>query len=150
MDQINSLHAESSFKKVSLLSKNNELIRSSWFWLGILYYKQDNYEAAANYFKRIWEEPKFVPQGYLKYALFWLGESQLKLGRFNDAKLNYKTFYERFKNDPLISEAYWRLGFCEYRLGNIKDAIEIFQSFKKQFKDSQLIYIPTIYWEKYS
>jgi len=133
------IHAELSFKKVSLLSKNNELIQSTWFWLGILYFKQDNYEAAAGYFKRIWEEPKFVPQGYLKYALFWLGGSQLKLGRFNDAKRNYKTFYERFNNDPLISEAYWRLGFCEYRLGNIKDAIEIFQSFKKQFKDSQLI-----------
>jgi len=133
------IHAELSFKKVSLLSKNNELIQSTWFWLGILYFKQDNYEAAAGYFKRIWEEPKFIPQGYLKYALFWLGGSQLKLGRFNDAKRNYKTFYERFNNDPLISEAYWRLGFCEYRLGNIKDAIEIFQSFKKQFKDSQLI-----------
>jgi len=133
------IHAESSFKKVLLLSKSNELIQSTWFWLGILYYKQDHYEAAADYFKRIWEEPKFVPHAYSKYALFWLGGSQLKLGKFNDAKLNYQTFYERFKNDPLISEAYWRLGFCEYRLGNIKDAIEIFQSFKKQFKDSQLI-----------
>ena len=94
---------------------------------------------AAGYFKTIWEDSQSVPQEYLKYALFWLAESQLKLGRFDDAKLNYKTFYERFKSDPLMSEAYWRLGFCEYRLGNIKDAIEIFQSFKKEFKDSQLI-----------
>ena len=133
------IHAESSFKKVSLLSKSNELIRSSWFWLGILYYKQNNYEAAAGYFKMIWEEPKFVTQGYLKYALFWLGESQLKLGKFSDARLNYKIFYERFKGDSLISEVYWRLGFCEYRIGNIKDAIEIFQSFKKEFKSSKLI-----------
>jgi TolA-binding protein len=131
--------AESSFKKVSLLSKNIELIRSSWFWLGILYYKQNNYEAAAGYFKTIWENPQSTPQEYLSHALLWLGESQLNLGRFNDAKSNYKTFYERFKNHPLISEAYWRLGFCEYRLGNIKDAIEIFQAFKKEFKDSQLI-----------
>ena len=130
--------AESSFKKVSLLSKNNELIRSSWFWLGILYYKQNNYEVAAGYFKTIWEDPQSAPKEYLKHTLFWLSESQLKLGRFNDARLNYKTFYEQFKSDPLISEVYWRLGFCEYRLGNIKDAFEIFQSFKKEFKDSQL------------
>jgi TolA-binding protein len=133
------IQAESSFKKVSLLSKSNELIRSSWFWLGILYYKQNNYGAAADYFKRIWEDPKFVPQGYLKYALFWLGESQLKLNKFIDAEQNYKIFYERFKNDALIPEVYWRLGFCDYRLGNLTDSIEILQSFKKEFKDSQLI-----------
>ncbi len=131
--------SESSFKKVSLLSKSNELIRSSWFWLGILYYKKNNFEVATGYFKTIWEEPKFVPQAYLKYALFWLGESQFKLNKFNDAKLNYKIFYERFKNDALISEVYWRLGFCEYRLGNVKDSIEIFESFKKEFKGSQLV-----------
>ena len=133
------LQAESSFKKVLLLSKRNDLIQSAWFWLGILSYQQDNYEAAVSYFKKIWEEPHFVQKAYLKYALFWLGGSQLKLGRFNEAKLSYKTFNERFQNDPLISEAYWRLGFCEYRLGNIQDAIEILQSFKKQFKDSHLI-----------
>ena len=131
--------AESSFKKVPLFSKKNELIQSSFFWLGVLSYKQNDYEAAANYFQTIWKDPKFVPQEYLKYALFWLGETQLKLDRFNDAKLNYKIFYERFKNDPLIPEVYWRLGFCEYRLGNLKDSIEIFQSLKNQFEDSKLI-----------
>ncbi len=133
------LQAESSFKRVPLLSKNNELIRSAWFWLGILYYKQENYEAAADYFRRIREEPKFVSQTYLKYALFWLGGSQLKSGKFNDARTNYKAFMDSFKDDPLILEANWRLGFCEYRLGNVKDAVEIFQSFKKQYKDSQFV-----------
>ncbi len=133
------IQAESSFKKVSLLSKNNPLIRSSWFWLGILSYKQKNYEAAANYFKAVWEQPKSVPQEYLRHALFWLGESQLKLARFHDAKQNYRTFHERFKNDPLIPEVYWRLGFCEYRLGNTKDSIEILQTFRKESKDSSLV-----------
>lgn len=132
-------YAESSFKKVTLLSKSNELIRSSFFWLGLLAFKQNDYQAAISYFQTIWEDAKFVPQEYLKYALFWFGEAQIKLGRFNEAKINYKTFFERFKNDPLISEAYWRLGFCEYRLGNLEDAIKIFQAFKDQFKNSPLI-----------
>jgi TolA-binding protein len=130
--------AESSLKKISQLSKNNELIRSSLFWLGVLNFKNSDYEAAILYFQRIWEDPKFISQEYLKHALFWLGEAQLRLGRFNDAKLNYKTFYERFKNDFLIPEVYWRLGFCEYRSGNIKDSIEIFRSLKDQLKSSQL------------
>src|SRR4030042_3175939 len=132
-------HAESFFKKASQLSKNNELIRSSFFWLGILSYKQHYYEVAVNYFQPILKEPKFVPQIYLKYALFWLGESQLKLGRYSEAKINFEAYYERFKNDPLIPEIYWKVGFCEYRLGNIKDSIEIFRSFKNNFKDSPLL-----------
>jgi len=130
--------AESSFKKISQLSKNNELIRSSFFWLGVLNFKKNDYESAILYFQRIWEDPKSISQKHLKHALFWLGEAQLRLGRFNDAKSNYKTFYERFKNDFLIPEVYWRLGFCEYRSGNIKDSIEIFQSLKDQIKSPQL------------
>ena len=131
--------AESYFKNASLLSKNNELIQSSVFWSGILSWKRNDFEAAAGYFQTIWKDPKFVPDEYLRHVLFWLAEAQLKLGRFNDARLNYKTFCERFKNDSLLPEVYWNLGFCEYRLGNTKDSIEIFQSFKNQFKDPQLI-----------
>jgi TolA-binding protein len=131
--------AETSLKKVSLLTKNRELIGSSTFWLGILSFKQKDYEAAANYFHRVWEDPKSVPQGYLRYALFWLGEAQLKLGRCDEAKLTYKTFYERFKSDSLIPEVSWRLGFCEYRQGYFRDSIETFQALKNQFKDSPLI-----------
>ena len=132
-------HAESSFKKASLLSKKEELIRSSFFWLGILSFKQKDYEIATHYFEQIWENPQYVPQEYLKHALFWLGEGQVKLGKFNEAKNNYNTFHEQFKNDSLIPEVYWRLGFCDYRLGNIKDSITTYQSFKNQFKSSKFI-----------
>lgn len=131
--------AESSFKKVSLLSKNIELIRSSLFWSGISSFKRNDFEAAVSFLQGLRDDPQYVPQSYRKYALFWLGEAQLKLGKFVDAKLSYKAFYELFKNDPLTPLAYWRLGFCEYRSGNIQESIEIFQSFKNQFKESLLI-----------
>ena len=127
--------AESTLKKVSQYSKNNELIRSSLFWLGILSFRQKRYETASGYFQTLWENPKSIPPEYLKYALFWLGESQLKLGRMNEAKQHYQIFYDRFKNDPIVSEAFWRIGFCEYQLGNIKNSIETFQHFKNQFMD---------------
>ncbi len=133
------LREEASFKKVLLLSKRDELIQSASFWLGVLSYKQNDYEAAVGYFKKISEGPQFVQKTYSKFALFWLGGAQSKLGRFHEAKVSYRTFYERFNNDPLTSEAYWGLGFCEYRLGNIQEAIEIFQVSKKQFKDPLLI-----------
>jgi cellulose synthase operon protein C len=136
--------AESTLKKVSQYSKNSELVRSSLFWLGLLSFRQRQYETAAGYFQTLWENPRSIPPGYLKYALFWLGESQLKLGRMNEANHHYQTFYDRFKNDPLVPEVAWRMGFCEYRLGNIKTAMEAFQLFKNQPKDSPLL-LPACY-----
>lgn len=131
--------AETYFKQVSLLSKKNELIQSSNFWLGVLSWKRDDFETAAAYFQTIWKDVKFVRQEHLRYVLFWLGEAQLRLGKLDDAKLNYRLFCERFKNDPLTPEVYWRLGFCEYLLGNVNDSIEILQSIKNQINDPQLI-----------
>jgi TolA-binding protein len=131
--------AESALKKVSQYSKNDQLIRSSLFWLGLLSFRQRQHETAAGYFQNLWENPKSLPPGYLKYALFWLGESQFKLGRMNEASGYYRTFHDRFKNDPLAPEVAWRMAFCEYQLGNIKNAIEAFQLFRNQFKDSPLL-----------
>jgi len=131
--------AESTFKKVLQNSRNNNLLHSSTFWLGVLSFKQSQYEEAASYFQSLWENPKTIPPEYLKYTLFWLGESQLKLGKFNEAKSLFETFDERFRNDPLLSEATWRKGFCDYQLGNFKNAIDTFQTFKNQFKDSPLL-----------
>ena len=131
--------AEASLKKVPQHSKETQLIQSSSFWLGILSFKQKQFETALHYFTSIQESSKSLSPQYLKYTLFWLGETQLKLGKYAEAQLNYQTFCERFKNDPLIPEAYWRMGFCEYQSGNIKNSIETFQSFKNQFKDSPLL-----------
>jgi TolA-binding protein len=131
--------AESTFKKVSQSSKNSELIRSSFFWLGTLSFKQKQYETAEGYFQTLWENPKSLPPEYLKYALFWLGETRLKLGKMKEAHDHYQTLSARFKNDPLVPEATWRMGFCQYQLGNIKSAIETFQLFRNQFKDSPLL-----------
>ena len=131
--------AESTLKKVPQYSKNDALIRSSYFWLGILSFRQKQYEAATGYFQNLWENPKSVPSQYSRYALFWLGESQLKLGRTHEAKSLYQTFCDRFKNDPLVPEASWRIGFCEYQLGDIKNSIETLQLFKNRFRDSPLL-----------
>jgi TolA-binding protein len=132
--------AEASFKKVPLSSRNHELIQASLFWLGLSSFRQKDYEGTIRYLKTLWEDPKLLPQGYLRYALFWLGEAQLRLGRFTDATSNFRTFHERFKNDPFIPEVRWRLGFSEYRSGNFNEAIEILQSLKSQLKESPLLF----------
>ncbi len=134
-----STDAESNLKKVTQYSKNDALIRSAYFWLGILSFRQKEYGVANSYFQNLWDNPKSVPPQYLRYALFWLGESQLKLGRIHEAKSLYQTFCDRFKNDSLLPEASWRIGFCQYQLGDINNSMETFQLFKNRFKDSPLL-----------
>jgi len=133
--------AETSLKVVTSSSKRDELVRSASFWLGIIAYKKKDYESAVRHFQNFGKEPqlKSIPQGYVRDALFWLGEAQVKLGRFQEAKLNYGAYYERFKHGPFLPEILWRLGFCEYRLGHIAQALEIFQAFKNQYKDSRFL-----------
>jgi TolA-binding protein len=131
--------AELTLSKVSQYSKDAELIRSSLFWLGLVAFRQKQYEIAVGYLQTLWQSPNSLPPGYLKYTLFWLGESQLKLGRTNEANGYYQTFYNRFKNDPLAPQVGWRLGFCEYQLGSVKNAVEAFQLTKDQLKDSPLL-----------
>jgi len=133
------LQAGSHFKKVSLASKNNELIQASHFWLGIFSFKQNHFEEAAGFFKTMMSDlkPAFPP--VFKYALLWLGETYLKQGKFDEAKNIYGTFNERFKEDVVIAEVLWKMAFCDYRIGHFKEAIETLQSFKPQAKDSQLL-----------
>jgi TolA-binding protein len=131
--------AEASFKKIPPLSKSHELIQSSLFWLGLLSFRQKDYGGAIHYFRTLWEDPKSLPQGYLKYALFWLAEAQLRLGRCENAKINFRTFLDRFKSDGLIPEVQWRVAFCDYREGHFQESIEIFQTLKNQLKESPLL-----------
>lgn len=131
--------AESFFKRVPLLSKNHELIQASHFWLGILSYKQKRLEEAKNYFKLSMSSQKPGSPLFFKYALLWLGDSQLIQGKFDEAKSTYLAFNERFKEDAIRPEVLWKIGFCDYRIGHLKEAIDTFQSYKAQVKDSPLI-----------
>jgi TolA-binding protein len=131
--------AESSLKMLSASSKRQELVRSSFFWLGMIAYRKKDFEAAILHFQNSCKDPKSIPQEYVRDGLFWLGEAQVKLGRFQEAKVNYRAYYDQFKQAPLLPEIYWRLAFCDYRLGNTLQAIEILQSFKNQYKESRFL-----------
>ena len=92
--------AETSFKKVSLLSKRDELIRSSAFWLAMVSLKQNEDRKAILYLKPLLDKFKDNPSSYRKETLLWLGEAQFKSGQFEDAKKTYQLFYDQFKKDP--------------------------------------------------
>ena len=74
--------AETSFKKVSLLSKREELIRSSSFWLGMVSLKQNEFKEAILYLKPLKDDAKQVPR-QAKETLFWLGEAQFRSGQIS-------------------------------------------------------------------
>lgn len=129
--------AESFFRMTTQLTKRPDLMGPATFWLGVSCFKRRDYEEAITYFQRLQRDSQVLPQEYAKVALFWLGEAQVKAGRYSEARGNYQAYYDRFKNDALIPEIYWRLGFCEYQLGNTQGASQIFQTFKHQYRDSK-------------
>jgi TolA-binding protein len=130
---------ESFFKKASLVSKNQTLIQSSTFWLGVSSFKRDDYGTAVSHFRTLANPSASpTPSELLKYALIWLGDAQVKMNQFAEAKSSYQTFLNQFKSDPLSSETYWKMGLCEYRTGNIREASKVLREFRNQSKDSRI------------
>ena len=129
---------ESFFKKASQVSKNQTLIQSSMFWVGVSSFKRDDYGTAVSLFQTLANpSPSPTPSELLKYALIWLGDAQVRLNQFAEAKSTYQTFLNQFKTDPLSSDIYWKKGLCEYRTGNIREALKVLQEFRNQFKGSR-------------
>jgi tetratricopeptide (TPR) repeat protein len=131
---------ESFFKKASQISKNQTLVQSSTFWLGVSSFKRNDYGTAISLFQTL-VNPSLPPPPLevLKYALIWLGDAQVRLNQFTEAKSSYQTFLNQFKNDPLLSEIYWKMGLCEYRTGNIREASKVLQEFRNQPKGSRVV-----------
>jgi tetratricopeptide (TPR) repeat protein len=131
---------ESFFKKASQVSKNQTLIQSSTFWLGVSSFKRNDYGTAISLFQPL-VNPSLppTPSEVLKYALIWLGDAQVRLNQFAEAKSSYQTFLNQFKSDPLLSEIYWKMGLCEYRTGNIREASKVLQEFRNQPKGSRVV-----------
>lgn len=139
LEKDNLTSAESSLRAVAQLSRNKEVTNASSFWLGLLAYRRGDYATAAGYLRPLTEATLPSLQDKTKQALFWLAESEVKLGRFKEAKLHYKAYAERFKNDPLSLEVLWRLSFCAYRLGDLKESQDTLTSVYgrlKNWKDS--------------
>jgi tetratricopeptide (TPR) repeat protein len=130
--------AESSLNKVLLLSKRQSLVRGATFWLGVVSLKQKAYEKAILYLKPLWDESRRVSSTDGKDILFWLSEAQFTLGHIREALLDYQTYYNEFRTDPLIPHVYWRMGFCEYLLGNQRESVDRFRSFQSLFKENPL------------
>jgi len=132
--------AESFFKKASQVSKNQTLIQSSTFWLGVSSFKRNDYGTAASLFQTLVSSSSSpTPSEFPKYALIWLGDAQVRLNQFAEAKSSYQTFLNQFKGDPLLPEIYWKMGLCEYRTGNIREASKVLQEFKHQPKGSRVL-----------
>jgi TolA-binding protein len=135
----NLVTGESFFRKAAEVSKRPTLVQSSVFWLGVSAYRRNDLDSAVTYFQTFLKKAPGGPPEYFKYALLWLGDAQVKLGRFEEARKEYQRYAERYPGDALLPEVSWRLGFCEYRLGHAQVASDILQPLKGQFKESKFL-----------
>lgn len=138
------IQAINSFKYIIQLSTRKEFTVYSYFWLGMASFRQGDFNSSVFYFEKVLENEKSISENYLKQAIFWLGEAQLKLENFIEAKTNFKSFIERFLNDPILSEIYLKIGYCEFRLNHYGEASKIFQNFQERYKDS-----PSVIYARY-
>lgn len=130
--------AEAYFKKIFLTPKSRNLLQGASFWLGTLAFKQNRFEEASEYFKKVLSEsPPSFPL-YSKYGQLWLGETFLKLKKFEEARGTYVTFQKQYKDDAISLDVPWKIGFCYYRIGNPQEAIETLQAYRSIAKDSSL------------
>lgn len=128
--------AGSFLRAASLASKREDLIRSCTFWLGVVAFRRQEYAAAIHYFETFLRETRAGTSDYIKHALFGVAEAQVRLGRYEEGRMNYETYADRFRPGASLPAISWRLAFCEARLGNMQKALQILQGFKGSPKDA--------------
>lgn len=104
---------------LSLLEKNKSTHRDALqkvsFYRGLELYSDGDYNGALNLFTQSINNP--VDATYKARALFWKGESEYTLDRFNDAQLSLKQYLqtEEAKRTPEYANAYYHLGYAYFK-----------------------------------
>jgi len=110
---------------------------SASFFLGNIAYSQNDFEQAEQYLAvavKLGDVP--TNKAYNAYTYDY-GLVLMKLGRYEDAKAQFKASIERYDNDPL---PWMFLGRCEEQMGNYSVAIEMLETSIKKNPDFQLSY----------
>jgi len=63
-------------------------------------------------------------------ARFYLGEAQLKLRQFDEARLTFQTFALTYQDNPKAPDAWWKVGEAYAALGNHKEAALAYERVK--------------------
>jgi tetratricopeptide (TPR) repeat protein len=91
-----------------------------------------NYEEALGYFGKSLQYP--IDKKIKALAYFWAGESRYKLGDYDKALTNYKSFLsqDEASETPYFTDAYYNAGYCYFKLENYMNAKTYFSKYLKE------------------
>ena len=98
------------------------------FKLAINLFNDGLFDLAAEQLKQFIATYPTTPQGI--DARFYLGLTQLKLKRFDDARLTFQTFALTYQDNPKAPEAWWNVGESYAAVKNYKEAALAYERVK--------------------
>jgi len=100
------------YKKASELTSDESIRAESLYWIGEIFYRQNNYWAAIKYYKDFLNSKQAKSSVFFGNAYYNLGYSYFNRKEYADAITQFNKFLEAGQSrDPrLVSDAYLRLG----------------------------------------
>jgi outer membrane protein assembly factor BamD (BamD/ComL family) len=74
-------------------------------------------------------------------AYFYLGQSQMRLGYYREARDSFRTIIRRFSKSDFVQRAYLNVADCFFLEENFTKAIEIYKAFLKKYPHSDFLSI---------
>ncbi len=134
--------------------QDQEIILSSYYWLGESAFRQDNFERGANLYQRYLNQPGAKTHSYYGAAYYSLGWSYFKLKNYNQA-LNYFDQFTRMASpntqQRVLVDAYLRAGDCLFLLRKYDQANTYYNKVTglgKAFQDEALYQMAEGYYRR--
>ncbi len=112
----------------SSLSLAQDSKENADFKLAINLYNDGMYDLAAEQLRQFVAAYSNTSQGI--EGKFYLGLTQLKLKRYEDARITFQTFAMTYQDNPRAPEAWYNVGLAYAALNNYKEAAQAFERVK--------------------
>ncbi len=106
-------------------------------------YDQENYETALEYF--LYVKENFLRSSYAGLTRFYAGQCYVKLEKYDEAIVEYKSFLSFFPGDPNAPEAQFKLGVSLFQLAlgperdqtTVQDALAELRKIAENYPDNE-------------
>jgi outer membrane protein assembly factor BamD (BamD/ComL family)/cell division protein FtsB len=101
---------------------------------GLAYFKDNQFQAAADKFSLITMSPYY--KEYHGAAYFMIGKSYLAMNNLKEATKHLEYYLQNFKDHPYYAEAYYLKGFILFKQGDIDNSILVAEDFIARYPGS--------------
>ena len=107
------------------------------FWLGLTLYKQGRYKATENLLQEVTDCE--LQEGLLEDALYWLGETQIKLRKYKRGAGVFRALLNHFPQSSFTAHALYGESLCLYMSDKKRQALQRLLTLQKDFFHTSLL-----------